>query len=82
MCRLIIIILISFNWADAFLQDDIPENGPVQFYYPSGQISSAGYMREGKPDGYWITYYATGIKKSEVTTQFIPNESVADIDKF
>jgi len=44
---------------------EVPQNGYVEFKYPSGQISSAGNMRDGKPDGYWITYYATGIKKSE-----------------
>ena len=38
-------------------------NGYNKFYYPNGQISSEGMMRNGKPDGYWITYYVTGIKK-------------------
>jgi antitoxin component YwqK of YwqJK toxin-antitoxin module len=46
-------------------QDEAPRNGFVQFFYPGGQLSSEGIMREGKPDGYWISYYATGIKKSE-----------------
>jgi len=32
-------------------------NGYNKFYYPNGQISSEGMMRNGKPDGYWITYY-------------------------
>jgi antitoxin component YwqK of YwqJK toxin-antitoxin module len=46
-------------------QGDVPRNENVQFFYPSGQLSSEGTMVDGQPDGYWITYYATGIKKSE-----------------
>jgi len=41
------------------------ENGPVKIYYPNGQISSEGFVKNGKPDGYWKTYYTTGIIKSE-----------------
>jgi uncharacterized protein len=41
------------------------ENGRVKIFYPNGQISSEGYVRDGKPDGYWKTYYVTGILKSE-----------------
>lgn len=41
------------------------ENGPVKIYYPNGQVSSEGFVRDGKPDGYWKTYYVTGVIKSE-----------------
>ncbi|MCF8224967.1 MAG: hypothetical protein K9J30_03725 [Bacteroidales bacterium] len=41
------------------------ENGPVKIYYPNGQVSSEGFVKNGKPDGYWKTYYVTGILKSE-----------------
>ena len=41
------------------------DNGRVQFFYPNGQVSSEGLMRDGKPDGYWITYYVSGVIKSE-----------------
>ena len=37
----------------------------VQFNYPNGQVSSEGTMRDEKPDGYWRTYYVTGVFKSE-----------------
>jgi len=37
----------------------------VQFYYPNEQVSSEGTMIDGKPDGYWKTYYVTGVSKSE-----------------
>ncbi|MCR5658704.1 MAG: hypothetical protein K6G25_05210 [Bacteroidales bacterium] len=34
------------------------------FTYPSGQISSEGILRDGKPDGLWKTYYENGQLKS------------------
>lgn len=34
------------------------------FIYPSGQISSEGVLRDGKPDGLWKTYYESGQLKS------------------
>ena len=34
------------------------------FTYPSGQISSEGILRDGKPDGIWKTYYENGQLKS------------------
>ena len=37
----------------------------VQYYYPNEQVSSQGTMKNGKPDGYWMTYYVTGVIKSE-----------------
>jgi antitoxin component YwqK of YwqJK toxin-antitoxin module len=33
--------------------------------YPNGAISSEGTIRSGKADGFWKSYYVTGIKKSE-----------------
>ena len=35
-----------------------------QFTYPSGQVSSEGWLRDGKPDGLWKTYYESGQLKS------------------
>lgn len=37
----------------------------VRYNYPSGNISSEGFIRENQPDGYWKTYYENGILKSE-----------------
>ena len=37
----------------------------VQYYYPNGQVSSEGIMKGGQPDGYWKTYFVTGVIKSE-----------------
>jgi len=30
------------------------------FYYSDSVKSSEGYIKDGKPDGYWKTYYSTG----------------------
>ncbi|MBQ2542241.1 MAG: toxin-antitoxin system YwqK family antitoxin [Bacteroidales bacterium] len=35
------------------------------FTFPNGQVSSEGFIRDGKPDGYWKTYYENGQLKSE-----------------
>jgi antitoxin component YwqK of YwqJK toxin-antitoxin module len=35
------------------------------FKYPNGTISGEGFMKNGKPDGFWKSYYVTGVKKSE-----------------
>jgi uncharacterized protein len=46
------------------------ENTPLQdgfqvFKYPNGTISSQGLIKNGRPEGFWTSYYVTGIKKSE-----------------
>jgi len=48
-----------------FGQENADENGFVQRFYPNGQVSTEGYMRDGKPDGNWKSYYVSGIIKSE-----------------
>ncbi len=37
----------------------------TQYKYDSGIVSSEGFLEDGKPDGYWKTYYPNGQKKSE-----------------
>jgi len=39
-------------------------NGLTQFFYGNGQVSSEGFMRDGKPDGLWTTYHVNGKIKS------------------
>ena len=46
-------------------QDVELEDGYHIFKYPNGNISSEGYIKDGKPDGYWRSYYVTGVLKSE-----------------
>ncbi len=59
-----VLFLLSITAQPLIAQLDV-EDGPVKIYYPNGQVSSEGFVRNGKPDGYWKTYYATGILKSE-----------------
>jgi len=35
------------------------------YYYENGNISSEGFLINGKPNKYWVAYYESGIKKSE-----------------
>jgi hypothetical protein len=63
--RTILMFLILCGISALFAQEEVPRNGFVQFFYPSGQLASEGTMRDGQPDGYWVTYYPTGLKKSE-----------------
>ena len=37
----------------------------VKFNYPNGKVSSEGFLRNEKPDGYWKSYYESGNIKSE-----------------
>jgi len=51
-------------------------NTPTKFYYKDGTLSSEGYLRNGKPDGYWKTYYQTGTLKSEGNRKYFQLDSV------
>ena len=48
----------------AYGQDLFSQTEYQQFTYPSGQVSSEGCLRDGKPDGLWKTYYESGQLKS------------------
>ena len=61
----LLFILLIFSVTSLFAQDSIVENGFYRFYYPSGKISSEGFLKERKPDGYWKTFYENGTLKSE-----------------
>jgi uncharacterized protein len=41
------------------------KDGYQIFRYPNGTISGEGLMKDGKPEGFWKSYYVTGVKKSE-----------------
>lgn len=62
----LVLIVMLFSTLLIYGQQDMQlQDGYHQFRYPNGNISSEGTLRNGKPDGYWISYYVTGIKKSE-----------------
>jgi len=52
-----LMLCLSLN---SFSQSDVHV-----FAYPDGKVSSKGFLRDGKPDGYWQTFYENGNIKSE-----------------
>lgn len=60
--HLIFYLLPTFLFAQ--FVDSSAENYKA-FYYENGTISSEGYLLEGKPNAYWITYYPNELRKSE-----------------
>ena len=60
--------ILSIIWVivtGLFLGHEAFSQTEYQTYtYPSGQISSEGTLRDGKPDGLWKTYYESGQLKS------------------
>jgi antitoxin component YwqK of YwqJK toxin-antitoxin module len=65
MKRLFQLMLVIVPSVLAAQQDGGLKDGFQQFRYPNGNISSEGYIRNGKPDGFWKSYYVTGVLKSE-----------------
>ena len=46
----------------SFAQDSLV---PVTYYHENGKVSSEGFLRKGKPDGYWKSYHVSGVIKTE-----------------
>ena len=63
MKRIIGIISLVLMFLD-FSHDLFSQTGYQSFTYPSGQVSSEGMLRDGRPDGMWKTYYESGQLKS------------------
>ena len=61
----IIFLILLTSSINCFCQYDNISDGYHVFKYPNGTISSEGTIKEGKPEGYWKSYYVTGIIKSE-----------------
>ena len=40
--------------------ETVVKNAYQKFTYPNGKPSSEGIIRDGKPDGYWKSYYEDG----------------------
>lgn len=64
--KFLIVTIISLLWLGTAVAQEVDlKDGYQVFRYPNGSISSEGYIRNGKPDGYWKSYYVTGVLKSE-----------------
>lgn len=60
VCKATMIIGFVFMMAPTFAQGEY-----TVFKYDNGKVSSEGMMVDGRPDGYWKTYYPDGKLKSE-----------------
>lgn len=66
MKRICILIIFIFICIFGIAQENVEvKDGYQIFKYPNGTISSEGLIKNGKPEGFWKSYYVTGIKKSE-----------------
>ncbi len=66
MRRASIIIIFLLIIIKASGQENSSVNDGYQiFKYPNGTISSEGFIKNGRPEGFWKSYYVTGVKKSE-----------------
>jgi antitoxin component YwqK of YwqJK toxin-antitoxin module len=60
------IFLILFGLSNLLsAQEDTLSDGFTVFYHPNGEKSSEGYIKSGKPEGYWKTFSEEGVILSE-----------------
>src|SRR5664279_1689180 len=66
MKRIIIFVFLALIWKAGSAQEKgALKDGYQIFRYPNGTVSSEGLIKNGKPEGFWKSYYVTGVKKSE-----------------
>ena len=66
MKRIIFLMFIAFICKIGFSQENgALKDGYQVFKYPNGAVSSEGTIKNGKPEGFWKSFFVTGIKKSE-----------------
>ena len=66
MKRILILVFFIFSCTLSFSQGNATlKDGYQVFKYPNGTISSEGLIKNGKPEGFWKSFYVTGVKKSE-----------------
>ncbi len=63
--KIYIILFIYFVTFSEVSSQSTDTTGHTVYYYSDGKKSSEGKIRDGKPDGYWKTYYPSGLIKSE-----------------
>lgn len=61
---LVIISLITFS-GKIYAQEKVLPDGLTVFLHSNGKKSSEGFIRNGKPEGYWKTYSEEGVLISE-----------------
>jgi antitoxin component YwqK of YwqJK toxin-antitoxin module len=61
----ILIVFILISEVVSAQENEAIKDGYQVFKYPNGTVSSEGLFKNGKPEGFWKSYYVTGVKKSE-----------------
>jgi antitoxin component YwqK of YwqJK toxin-antitoxin module len=74
--RRIALIYISFIFSVSLIAQNQLDKQFTTFTFPNGNKSSEGYLVNGKPDGYWRTYYENGKLKSEGNRRYFELDSV------
>ena len=59
-----VLFLISAGFLLGQTQEQLKDGYQI-FRYPNGSVSSEGLIKNGKPEGFWKSYYVTGVIKSE-----------------
>ncbi len=62
---LLILILILPGYLISAQGNAGIKDGYQVFKYPNGAVSGEGNIKNGKPEGFWKSFYVTGVKKSE-----------------
>ncbi|HOU97761.1 MAG TPA: hypothetical protein PLP65_02840 [Bacteroidales bacterium] len=70
----IVILIIGFG-IYAQNKNQPLKDGFTRFFYENGQVSSEGFIKNGKPEGYWKTFYPNGVLKSEGNRKFFMLDS-------
>ncbi len=66
MKRIVIFLSVFLICKIGYSQEgETIKDGYHIFKYPNGAVSSEGVIKNGKPEGFWKSYYVTGVKKSE-----------------
>jgi antitoxin component YwqK of YwqJK toxin-antitoxin module len=62
---ILFVLILLFCRLSSAQDNGVLKDGYQQFKYPNGAVSSEGMIKNGKPSGFWKSFYVTGIKKSE-----------------
>jgi antitoxin component YwqK of YwqJK toxin-antitoxin module len=66
MRKTVLIFLFLVIACKGYSQENVAiKDGYQVFKYPNGTVSSEGVLKNGKADGFWKSYYVTGVKRSE-----------------
>lgn len=67
-CKLLLMCMF-FVFSQVILAQ---EEQKVQYFFPTGELSSEGMLHNGKPDGFWKSYYQNGqLKSAGLRRQFM-----------